>query len=518
MAKKMSLRTRITLCLLGCFCLVLVTAYVSSRMFTGWYLKNVEGQQMLLLTRIAEELDDKIRTTHDLLILEARQFTPAIVADPRAAEHKLHDHVVIDSIFDSGLFLFSPAGKIIAETAHKPSRTGLDLSDREYIKVTRSTGKPYISDPFTSFSKQRPVIMFTAPVVGPDGSLIAILGGRLDLHKANFLGKLARARIGRSGFFFLFTRSRAMIMHPDPDMIMKNNLPPGLNRLFDLAVAGQVASGETSTAQGARSVQSFKPLRSVNWVLAADQPAEEVYEPIRKAAQIGLLAIFFGGVIISFVMWCVMSNLTAPILSLNEQMRCLERGENARHVTINSRDEVEELADTFNRLMDLVRKKEQELYNLSIQDNLTRLYNRGYLEAELKRLSKGRNFPVSVIVADLDGLKTVNDTLGHAAGDRLLKSAALILRKAFRREDVVARIGGDEFSILLAGTDQEEAEDAMQRVKKLADAHNRKLRKVHISFSLGAATAHKGESLDDALALADKLMYADKWVKKGGQA
>ena len=518
MARKISLKTRITLYLIVCLCLALMTAYASSRLFTGWYTKNVEEQQMMLVTRIAEELDDKIQTTQNILVMEARQFTPAIVADPRAADHELRNHIVVDTIFDSGLFLFSRDGKIIAETAHKPSRTGLDLSYREYIKVTRYTGKPYVSDPFVSAAKQRPVVMFTAPVFGPDGRLIAIMGGSLDLLKANFLGKLARARIGATGYFFLFSRDRSMIMHPDPDMILKRNTTPGANLLFDMALAGKASSGETTNLQGVRTVQSFKPLRSVNWVLGIDQPVEELYEPIRKVTRYALLAISLGSVIITFVMWRIMSNLTFPILSLNEQIRSLESGGTCRQVVINSRDEVEELADTFNSLMDLVHKKEQELFHLSIQDNLTRLYNRGYFEAELKRLAKGRTFPVSIIVADLDGLKKINDSLGHAAGDRLLKSAALILRKAFRREDVVARIGGDEFSILLAGADQDKAEEAVKRVRELAEAHNRKLRKVHVSFSLGAATAHKGESLDTALALADKLMYADKGARKGDQA
>ena len=359
--------------------------------------------------------------------------------------------------------------------------------------------------------------MFTAPVFGRDGALIAILGGSLDLLKPNFLGRLAQAKVGRTGFFFLFSRDRTMIMHPDPAMILKKDIVPGKNPLFDEAVTGEEISGETSMQQGGRRYQSFKPLKSVNWILGIDQTVDEFFAPVRKVTRFALLTISLGGLIITLVMWRVMSTIAAPILSLNEQIRSLESGGANRHVIIDSRDEVEELAETFNHLMDLVHKKEQELYNLTIQDSLTRLYNRGYFETEMKRLAKGRNFPISVIVADLDGLKKINDSLGHAAGDRLLRSAALILKKAFRREDVVARIGGDEFSILLAGADQDEAAEAVQRIRDLVEAHNGKLRKVHVSFSLGAATAHKGKALDEALALADKLMYADKEAKKRGQ-
>lgn len=86
---------------------------------------------------------------------------------------------------------------------------------------------------------------------------------------------------------------------------------------------------------------------------------------------------------------------------------------------------------------------------------LTDLYNRRYLEKEMERLDTQRHFPLSIIMADLNGLKLVNDTYGHNTGDEMLKTAAGILKKVCRKDDIVARWGGDEFVILLSQTSNE---------------------------------------------------------------
>lgn len=114
------------------------------------------------------------------------------------------------------------------------------------------------------------------------------------------------------------------------------------------------------------------------------------------------------------------------------------------------------------------------------------------------------------MVADLDGLKPTNDTLGHEAGDKLLRRVADVLRSAFRAEDVVARIGGDEFAALMPATDETAVVQSMDRIQTLINLNNKYYRGPVLSSPAGVAMAVRGLSLTGAQRLAGDRMYAEK--------
>lgn len=152
---------------------------------------------------------------------------------------------------------------------------------------------------------------------------------------------------------------------------------------------------------------------------------------------------------------------------------------------------------------------EEELRHQGTHDALTGIYNRSFFETELTRIELSREFPVSVIIADVDDLKIANDNCGHAIGDEILRQTTSILCSSFRAGDMVARIGGDEFAILLPSTNSSTAEQIVLRIKKHLKEHNAKTPDLKIQLSIGAATARK-QNLTKAFAIADKRMYADK--------
>lgn len=165
---------------------------------------------------------------------------------------------------------------------------------------------------------------------------------------------------------------------------------------------------------------------------------------------------------------------------------------------------------------DITERKhyEESLRYLSTHDSLTNLFNRAYFEAEMSRLAASRDFPVSIVIADIDGLKMVNDNYGHDKGDRLIRMTAELLLTTFRAGDVVSRIGGDEFAVLLPRTDHETAEAAVQRIIHEECRPRKEKNGYARGLSLGVATAHDASEIYAALKLADRRMYKYKNDKK----
>jgi diguanylate cyclase (GGDEF)-like protein/PAS domain S-box-containing protein len=157
---------------------------------------------------------------------------------------------------------------------------------------------------------------------------------------------------------------------------------------------------------------------------------------------------------------------------------------------------------------------EESLYYLASHDSLTGLYNRSFYEEEMTRFEKSSRFPISIVVADIDGMKLANDTFGHRAGDELLRRSARVLLETFRSEDIIARIGGDEFAILLPDTEEEVALEAIGRVRSSLRGQIREYPEFPLRLSMGAATTNKELSLNEALIVADRRMYNDKLLKR----
>ena len=172
--------------------------------------------------------------------------------------------------------------------------------------------------------------------------------------------------------------------------------------------------------------------------------------------------------------------------------------------------------------MDLTERKktEEEIQSLSMTDQLTGLYNRrGFItlaEQQLK-LSERYKRDLLLFFADLDGMKWINDTLGHEEGDNALRDVSVILKETFRATDIVARIGGDEFAILAIDTTGIYPDVIMARLQNRIDVHNKKGSKGYkISISMGTAyyDPENSCSLDELMSRADKLMYEQKRRKK----
>lgn len=157
-----------------------------------------------------------------------------------------------------------------------------------------------------------------------------------------------------------------------------------------------------------------------------------------------------------------------------------------------------------------LKQLEGELRYQSTHDALTGLYNRRYFEEQLEQAIRQRNLPLSLVICDVDNMKQTNDAYGHLAGDELLRQAAHGLRRACRDRDVIARVGGDEFAVLLPFTDRVAVEKVVERLREVLSQMSILDGQVPLSMSLGAASADRAEMMADLFKRADEAMYADK--------
>jgi two-component system, cell cycle response regulator len=167
------------------------------------------------------------------------------------------------------------------------------------------------------------------------------------------------------------------------------------------------------------------------------------------------------------------------------------------------------------------KRMADEISTLSITDHLTGIYNRrGFItlaEQQLKMAVRTKKGVLMLLFSDLDRMKSINDKLGHAKGDKALIEVASILKEVFRDSDIIARVGGDEFAVLAIGAKENSWDTLESRLQNHIDIHNAMAnRDYKISLSVGIAYSdlENYNSIDALMSKADALMYEQKRIKR----
>jgi len=174
-----------------------------------------------------------------------------------------------------------------------------------------------------------------------------------------------------------------------------------------------------------------------------------------------------------------------------------------------------EIVGSVVTFMDITERKknEENIKYLSSHDSLTGLYNRMYFDCKLKEIDNKKNLPISIIFGDVNGLKLTNDIFGHTAGDTLLNKSAEILKKVCRAKDIVARVGGDEFVILMINTEAREAKQVISSIKK--EFYKEKIIAIKGSMAVGCDTkASTDINIERTMENAENKMYKDKTLNR----
>ena len=325
-------------------------------------------EQFSMVSSLARSLDEKLLSAHNALVAVAKVAPIKEISNRQTMQAWLDNRTGIRSIFNHSLVLFDVSGNMMAANPHTPHLVGTSYAFRPYFQDTIKSGKPVISQPFISSLNGSMVIAMTAPIKNAEGHIVALMAGMIDLRSTTgFFHELSKAKVGSSGYLYLFGSDRTMILHPDPSRIMKRDVPKGANLLFDSAINGFEGAGETTNSRGKHFLAAFKRLESTNWILASNVPINEAYAPIKRfrtAYLWGMLAVVLLSIAAA---WLLGRTLTRGITSLAGQVSNLnaQTGVVSR-ITIAGDDELKLLADSFNTLLDGVEKREMKLLDFSV--------------------------------------------------------------------------------------------------------------------------------------------------------
>lgn len=481
------------------------------------------AHQLAIAEYAARDVDDKVKLRLELLTGLAAMTAPPPGSPALQLSEWLAGHRVILSFFPAGLTLYGPDGTILgASNSHTVTIDPIWLAQK---------AKNPISKPFR-LPDGTPALAFAAPIHTPQGGLAALLTGITPIAADNFLGPIQEESVGQTGNFLLVAPQHGLFVAAgDPRKVLAPLPRPGLNPLHDRAMTGYRGAGITINADGVEELSAIADIPTAGWFLVARTPTTEAMQPVRHVVKL----VVFGSVVVPIVVLgavlTILLYVLRPLRQSAKQLHQMASGESMiRPLPIVRDDEVGELAKGFNFLLGVLRDKEralletqENLRHMAHHDPLTGLPNRAMFEdrldqALLRAERQGQGF--ALLYMDLDGFKPINDQCGHAAGDTMLRHVAERLLDSVRKSDTVARIGGDEFAILL---DEVTAPQAAALVAEQCQANAASPvslgdRDWSIGLSIGIACyPGDGKSAGELLRHADNAMYQAKKCIKAAQ-
>lgn len=521
----LKIKTRFTIVLSIHFLVIIFLIYLTICYFIKLNFKKIIAeQQQQLIKSIAFHLDENFLMMQNYLINLSKQVPIDKIENFDEIQKFIlqfgKEHTAVDIFFDRGLFIFSKDGLLVGEYPYVTSVHLKNLSHREYFINTFQTLKPYISKPLMGTREPpMPIVTLTVPLLDKNNNFKGIFAGSITLENNSLLGKLSQIKVGENGYFYLFNNERTIIYHPDKTRILKQDVPIGVNKIFDKAIEGFEGSMEITNSRGKHFLTTVKRLTTTGWILASNYPKEEIYLPLQNI----LKKLFLLTILISFLtlfsIWLMMFFQLKPLEKLTKHIKEFENDIfSVNYINTKSNDEIGILTRAFNNMISTVQNwaKEiktinEELYNLSTTDTLTKLFNRRHieklLEQEIDRAKRYKN-DLSILLLDLDNFKLINDTFGHNMGDKVLVETAKVLKETLRKCDFAGRLGGEEFLVILPSTSLTNALVVAERIRiKISDITIDK--KIKFSCSIGVSQ-YKNETADEFIIKVDRLMYKAK--------
>lgn len=274
-------------------------------------------------------------------------------------------------------------------------------------------------------------------------------------------------------------------------------------------------------------VSGYAPIRDKSGrsvgIVGVDVSVKQVERKLAQMRLVGILCLLLSIVFSGILTWLSSEIIFLPVKRFVNRLNAVVRGELSRLTDDNRNDEIGQVASAFNEILQMLENKDEMLSRINI-DYLTGLYNHGYfqtkLEEEIKRAEE-RLSELALLMLDIDRFKLINDSLGHLAGDEILRQLANLLKRNLHDKDVLARYGGEEFAVILPGEGLLGALKTAERIRKATSAHTFKLpmglvedapnSSISLTVSIGVAVyPHHSREKKGLIMAADTALYQAK--------
>ncbi len=454
--------------------------------------------------------------------------------------------------FDS-IYFGTPENRLLDAGGWQPPES-FDLRTQTWYRKALTENQTIFTEASASAGTDRVIFTIATPVYSDRNQLVGVVAGDVAVDRIiELLSEPSDQHLTENGgYSFLIDSKGYIVAHPGleyspgAELIAFSEKYSHLGENLFETIAPGAGAGQLEMP-GGEGYLAHRELPGTDWRLATFIPLKVFTEESDRFTAEFLTALAASLLIALLFMLYHHYYIHNPLLSLENHLKKIDVEESLSYrLPVEDKSDLSVLGNTINTLLDkaqayfnsleeskkelkktnreleeIIRKlttaeealdySEEKLYYLSYHDQLTGLYNRFYFEAKLKQLGDKAEYPLAIISADIDGLKLLNDTLGHEAGDRLLKVCAGILNENLGHSGILARVGGDEFSVILPLTGKDESECLARQIRYQVAHYNRHNPDLPLSISLGVATADKsGKTLKKLFKEAEDLMFRNK--------
>lgn len=503
---RLDLRRLILLLTVATALLTLANAFHASyRVQRDLLIQQTLEANRVYATKLAESTEALLASTRQQLAWSVGQLSAEFDQPQRVAAEA--ERLKQQSDIFNSVYVVDAERKVLTIAPAALNTAGSTLNTAGSLEAVEKR-RPLISQPYIS-ATGRLVVMIAHPIVAADGRYLGYLGGSIYLREKNVLNNLLGEHYYRDGsYIYVVDRDGRILYHPENERV--GEVVNG-NPAIEALIGGQGGTQRLVNSRGVDMLAGYAPIPGIGWGVVAQSPTLSTLEQL-DGLMLGILRHAVPLLLLTLLaIWWLARLISQPLWQLASSARQMDSQAASGQIREVSAwyFEAAELKRALLTGLALFNRKIGKLNLDSITDPLTGLYNRRGLQLTLEQWQTDEQ-PFAAIALDIDHFKQVNDNHGHALGDLALQQVAQLMRENSREADVLCRIGGEEFVMLLPDIGLGAATGVAERLRQRM-AGDSALECGQITLSLGVAHwPGSPVDIDHVLAMADRALYAAK--------